>query len=340
MGTPSADEELLEAVRLVRSYGSKKAAAEAAGIPRATIQRRYKKAEEKGLIPDENPERPDFGPDDIPIEDVISHLKARVNAAKKHRDKQTWFPIKFKSNEPILLCVVGDPHLGTHTHWEELERDIELMQTPGCHAINLGDTVNNWGWGYLLKKYADEDISRKTERELARWFLEQVPWLIWLEGNHDTMAGEFEVFLREIGGKKITMIDWRALFRLVFPNKTEIFCDFAHNHKGVSQYNPLHGQKKASLWTPGADIFCAGHHHNFAMHMEEDDVGRLIHFGRARGYKILDEYAHRWQFSEGTHGRTISYFIDPMAEDPTKRIIGFANLELGVQYLTLRREHG
>lgn len=333
---PTDDDELLEIVQLVQLHGSKKKASEESGIPRSTLQRKYNAAAARGLTNVE-PELPDFGDDDIPVEDIIDHMEARATAEKKYRDKHVWFPVKLKTNEPVLLAFVGDPHLGTHTDWQRLRHDIELMQNPGVCAVNIGDTANNWGYGYLLKKYADEDISRKTERKLAAWFLEQLPWIVWLEGNHDQMADAFMVHLRAINAKKIPMIDWRALFKLVFPNKTEIFIDAAHNHKGQSQYNQLHGQKKASLWTPGADIFCAGHHHNWALHTEEDHIGKVVHFGRCRGYKINDEYAHRWQFPENRHGHTISFFIDPTESDPTARIVGFSNLDRAVDYLNFRR---
>ena len=47
------------------------------------------------------------------------------------------------------------------------------------YAANIGDTVDNWG-GTLTRLYADNDVSRQTERRLACWFLEEagIPWRV------------------------------------------------------------------------------------------------------------------------------------------------------------------
>ena len=81
-------------------------------------------------------------------------------------------------------------------------RDADLMaKTPGVYAVNIGDTTDNWG-GRLIRLYAENDVSRQTERKLARWFLQEsgIRWLVWLHGNHDTMDGAFTSYLEGING--------------------------------------------------------------------------------------------------------------------------------------------
>ena len=187
--------------------------------------------------------------------------------------------------------VVGDPHLGTSCNIPLLRRDVEIMATtPGIGCVNIGDTTNNWG-GRLIQLYAEEDISRSTERKLAQWFLKEaeIPWLVWLHGNHDTMHSEFSTYLKAINVRQVPMIDWSAQFKLVFPSAT-VRVDASHNHKGTSIYNPLHGQKRASLWGEDADIFVAGHHHTWALAQEENAGGQVVNMARARGYKWHDEF--------------------------------------------------
>jgi hypothetical protein len=205
---------------------------------------------------------PEFPDEDISPDEILDHLSKRWEKKQEFQQAKKWFDIEISSDDPFGLVVVGDPHLGTHCNIPLLRRDVEIMATtPGIGAVNIGDTTNNWG-GRLIQLYAEEDISRSTERKLARWFLEEakIPWLVWLHGNHDTMHSEFSTYLKAINVRQVPMLDWQAQFKLVFPSAT-VRVDASHNHKGSSIYNPLHGQKRASLWGEDADIFVAGHHH-------------------------------------------------------------------------------
>lgn len=125
-----------------------------------------------------------------------------------------------------------------------------------------------------------------------------------------------------------------------FPNGCEIKVDAAHNHKGTSIYNPLHGQKRAALWNENADLYIAGHHHNWAISQEELEDGRIVTMARARGYKWLDEYAVHHGFYNRKHGASIMFVIDPRAEEPTERLQSFSSLKAGANYLKFRRNNG
>ena len=324
-----------------------RAAAREVGIPRSTFRNRLKKsldlkADEK-IQEQEDYKLPTFPDDDIYAEEILDHMQRRFKQRVEHDQALNWFKINIKSNLPIGLVVVGDPHLGSNgCNIELLRSDVDIMSnTDGVYAVNIGDTVDNWAYGNLVRLYAENDVSRQTERRLARWFLEDsgIPWICWLMGNHDMMAGEFSTYLKTINAHSLPMIDWRAKFCLVFPNETEVRIDAAHNHKGTSIYNPLHGQKRAALWNENADIYVAGHHHSWAINQEELDDGRIVTMARARGYKYLDDYAVLHGFYNRQHGASIMFVIEPLASDPTKRIQPFANLERGAEYLTFRRTH-
>jgi hypothetical protein len=282
---------------------------------------------------------PVFPEDDIPIEDMLDHLSRRFEKKLANEDAKTWFDVKINISGPVGLAVVGDPHLGTHCNIPLLRRDIKIMsETKGIIAVNIGDTADNWG--RMIYLYAEDDISRPTERKLARWFLRDagVPWVVWLHGNHDTMHGEFSTFLKSENVAQIPMIDWRAKFKLRFPGGGEVKIDAAHNHKGTSIYNRLQGQKRAALWDEDADIYVAGHHHTWALTHEEMEDGRVVWMGRARGYKWIDEYATRHNFHRDEHGATILFVIDPVEENAVRRISAFADLEEGADFLTWKRK--
>ena len=344
MATPPLSPELMaEALAALKEYKTMTEAAKALGINRSTFSPRLHVAKNSAEIqtPDDV-EMPEFVSmnEDLTAAEILGHMK-KITARKRAYEKsQQWFPIRIKTDNPVGLAVVGDPHLGVHCNHELLEHDVHILaETPGIMSVNIGDTTDNWG--RLIHLYADQDISKKSERTLARWFLAEsgIKWLLWLFGNHDQMHSEFATFLKTISAHQIPMVDWRAKFVLNFPS-SKIRCDFAHNHKGTSIYNPLHGQKRAALWDENADVYCAGHHHNWSLTHEELQDGRVVWMARARGYKYYgDEYALRGGFKNHQFGATILFVIDPKSNKPTTRIQAFADLEEGAEYLKWKRRN-
>tara|TARA_Y100001938_G_scaffold146696_1_gene226108 strand:+ start:102 stop:1145 length:1044 start_codon:yes stop_codon:yes gene_type:complete len=343
-GKPLTDKQCLDALAAAERYGGISPAAKALGMNRSTFEGRVRAAttrfgEAEKNEDDDDVTLPEFPDEDISPDEILDHLSKRWEKKQEHQQAKKWFDIKIKSDDPFGLVVVGDPHLGTHCNIPLLRRDVEIMsKTPGIGCVNIGDTTNNWG-GRLIQLYAEEDISRSTERKLARWFLKEaeIPWLVWLHGNHDTMHSEFSTYLKAINVRQVPMLDWAAQFKLVFPSAT-VRVDASHNHKGTSVYNPLHGQKRASLWGEDADIFVAGHHHTWALSQEEDASGRVINFARCRGYKWHDEFGHRHGFTEENYGSSIMFVIDPTAA-PNCRVKPFGDLKEAAEFLTWKRQN-
>jgi len=342
----TSDRLLKEAMDAVDKHGSISGAARALGMNRSTFEGRYRNAVtrfEAGLLipePEEEPsnlELPTFPDDDIEANEILDHLSKRFEMKSAAEASKHWFEVNIKTDDPFGLAVVGDPHLGSDTNIPLLRRDVDILaNTKGIGAVNIGDTANNWG-GRLIHLYSQDDVSKPTERRLARWFLQDagVPWILWLHGNHESMHTEFSTYLESVNTAQIPMIDWRARFKLVFPS-SEIKVDAAHNHKGTSIYNPLQGQKRASLWDEDADIYVAGHHHTWALTQEEQPGGRVITMGRARGYKWLDDYARRGGFRQDSFGATILFVIDPKA-GPNTKVKPFSDLGEGAEFLTWKR---
>lgn len=287
---------------------------------------------------------PTFPSGDLPTEQIIESLSARFEQRMAHDEAKRYFDITFPDDSPRLLACWGDPHLGVHTNWKLLTHHVKLVSENakhGVHCIAIGDQANNWG-GRLTALYAEEDISRETERRLAKWFLEACPWILWLHGNHEHMNQEFSTYLEAINAQKVPMIDWRARVRFVFPSTT-VKADFSHNFKGSSIYSRLHGLKRSVLWeaVPDADgqpcdLVVAGHHHVWAIAQDELDDGRCVILARCRGYKFSDTYAHRHNFASLKYGATLAFVIVPLAEGPMK-ITPFPDLEQGIDYLKFMR---
>ena len=330
--------DVLKAKSLFEEIGSKKEVAHILGFSQSKIQRLLS-------VPSNSVEKvaelPTFPDEDITAEEILDHMDKRFQQRLKRDEAMQWFKVKVKDPKPVGIVFVGDPHIGSNgCNVSLLRDDVKIMaETEGLMCVNIGDTADNWPSGYLVRLYAENDVSRQTERRLARWFLEDagIPWAVWLMGNHDTFDGEFSTYLKTLNAEKIPMMDWGAKFRLVFPNGSEVKISASHNHKGTSIYNPLHGQKREALWGQEADIIVAGHHHTWAMAQEEMEDGRIVTMARCRGYKWLDSYATTHGFKNKRHGASIMFCIDSSENNPTKRIKNFSNLEDGAEYLTWKR---
>ena len=151
------------------------------------------------------------------------------------------------------------------------------------------------------------------------------------------MDEAFVAHLRAINGNRIPMIDWRARFKLVFSNKRQVRIDAAHDHKGHSMWNELHGQLRAAHMDEHADLFVAGHKHNWAQAQIELTTGRVSTLLRTRGYKGVDSYTTRKGFANKRYGAAVVTVINPQAESPTELIKPFPDVQAGAEYLTWLR---
>lgn len=300
---------------------------------------REKKPEGSGL------ELPEFPDDDDDTEQIIDAMCRRFTKRKAAVDAHTWFPVNVTDDKPIGLMAVGDPHLDDNgANWPLLREHVEICRnTPGIHAINIGDSTNCWG-GRLIKKYADQDTSVATARKLVEWFLLEsgMPWFLWLYGNHEHMgdgAGLLAQMAKRYNTARLVMHDWEARFVLRFPNGVEKRVNAAHDFPGHSMWNPNHGLVKAARFGPMVDLFMCGHKHNWAISQWElADQGTIPLMIRTRGYKYIDDYARKLGIAEQEEGASILVVIDPNASTPSGQMMAFADIAAGADYLTWLRE--
>jgi len=161
------------------------------------FRRRYYNAREKGFKPgnsvkkdDSGPTFPRFSDDDIPVEEIIGHLKKRVIKKMARDQEERWYTINLPDDKPFGGLIFGDQHMGTHCNWPLLEEHCEIAKkTDGLYGINVGDLTDSWPLtGRLARLWADNDISLSTEWKLIDWFTAKagITWLAYVLGNHDT----------------------------------------------------------------------------------------------------------------------------------------------------------
>jgi hypothetical protein len=339
MGIPTDDEELRAMQRAVLEHGSRAAAARALGIPVTTLKGRLGAAERAGIKAekDEAIELPGFlhGDEEEPIDEILYRLRKANERKQKAINARTWFPIKVKEDKPYGFLIFGDPHLGVNCRWDLLERHIAIARQPGVYAGNIGDATDSWPWsGRMAKLWAENDISHKTERRLAKWFMFEagISWLIFLLGNHDQWNNA--EFYKELGANYVPVIDWRAQFRLIHKSGKEVRIDASHGRKGSSIYNPTHGTLRDAKFGELADIFLTGHTHNFGLFdIEFPEKKAHAWLAQVSGYKLGGLYETTNGFAQSNRGAAVLAVIDPQ----TGKTQLFADVEEGAEFLAWRR---
>jgi hypothetical protein len=276
----------------------------------------------------------------LPIADVIKRLADGSRRADRAEADAKWYRVHVADTRPIGVMWFGDPHLGTHTNWQQLERDVALcVATPALYGANIGDTTNNWT-GRLARLYADEDISRSTERRLAKWFLADagVTWLAWLMGNHDEWEHGADILRLMDIHQKVPMSDWEAKFEIVFAGKHKVRVHAAHDFPGHSMWNVTHAPARAPrMLGTDADLYVCGHRHDWGIQQFEIRArARSPVAIRVRGYKKHDPYARRHGFQQAEHGAAILTIIDPTVKGPG-RVLPFVDTAQGARVLKAMR---
>jgi hypothetical protein len=328
------DEEI---VKLYHELGTYNAVAEVVGCGTTTVFRKVKQFEEaqldKGYI---LPEIPD---DDLPIEDVIDHLKKRFSKRKENKEAKHWMNVDMKSDMPIGLLWLGDPHIDdNYCDWGQLTTHVDLIKgTDGLYGCSVGDYQNNW-IGRLARLYAEQDTSSKTAWRLVEWLISNMDPLILIGGNHDMWSGSGDP-LKWIAGSHTIHEEWECKVSLNFPNGRKCRIHAAHDMSGHSQWNSLHGQTKMARFKQHAELYISGHRHNWGLAQIENVERKTTSWlARARGYKFHDTYAVVKGFDQQNFGQAILQVIDPHNDSPVSWVQCFADPLEGVDYLQYRRQ--
>ena len=339
---PLTPAEMLQAVKLVAKTGSVVLAAEKLGISDGALHNRLRRARAAGIGPEASDiEAPIFPEADITVEEMIESMSKRSAIRAKHAAAAKWMPFKVNSNLPIGLAYIGDPHMDDDgCNWELLRRDCKIMkETPGLYGIGAGDYHNNWV-GRLQALYASQSATKDDAWRLINWFFKDsgINWLLALVDNHDAWNDGTRM-LAEVAKYQCPVVNWRAQFKLVFPNRRECLIDAAHNFKGTSIWNNMHGPLRAAKLGGIAHLYLAGDHHVWGLVQSEcEETNRVYNLARARGYKFRDSYARENGFGEQNHGSTVVAIINPQAKSDACFIKCFADLQDGAEYLKYLRK--
>ena len=339
MVAPRTPDEMRETLALYAQHDCNAAAsARAIGIGETTFKARLQKAR---LWQEKDVSFPRFveeGEDEEPIDQILSRLSTGFDRKHRNASAKRWFEVKVKETKPYAVMMFGDPHLGDDgCNMPLLQTHLDIAKKPGVYGLNIGDTTNNWV-GRLMRLYAEQETSAKTEKRLAEWFMfdSGVKWLCWVLGNHDDWNGGAD-FQKRLGGRHVPVIDWRAQFRVTHPQGTEARIDASHGRKGSSIWNNLHATLRAAKLGEQADLYATGHTHNFGLEdLEIAERGVSTWLVQLRGYKWHDHYALTGNWAEHQRGASVMAIIDPR-EDARRRVTCIEDVEFGYDILEWMR---
>ena len=253
--------------------------------------------------------------------------------------------------EPFAIAFLGDPHIDNKgTDLKGLYRDVEALRASGTRAVNVGDILDFFQHrGKLAEKQAHNRMTVKEGMSAARWLVRDsgVRWDAHILGNHDAWAGSnFASLMAEwarAAKHPSRIYDW--MVRLVYAwgdGPGEQFSTLvAHDFKGHSIYNPLHGLFRRALEDGADDLYVAGHRHTAAEGSFENGFrGKQYTFLRVKGYKQWDDYAYQRGFPMQEEGAAALAVINPLSESKSGRCRTFPNILDGLEYLnSLRMSH-
>lgn len=327
--------EAQELINLVARCGNQDEAALALRVSKRTLQRRL--AEARALLT--NYVTPELLDGEMPFEDLLVNQYIPDNKRRLQRKAaENWFTVDVKTEGRYALVILGDQHIDDpFCNLELFYEHVQLLkERPNVLALPIGDLHNNWV-GRLNRLHAKSNMSEDRAYEAIRWFLTEsglnIP--VALMGNHDEWNNGSRI-VREICNPKTTTIiaDWRARFILRSPCGRTLTVDAAHDHKGHSQYNALHAQKKAALNGPKAHLFCAGHRHTPGYTKDFwPEVGSESWYVRAGTYKYFDDHSQRLGFPDYKTAPAIAVVVDPTREADNPILTVTEDLEFALSLL-------
>ena len=289
--------------------------------------------------------------EEMTADEIMEYAHTNWKRKKEKNDLINLIPVKFSKDVVTGICVWGDPHLDDGgTNWDALmdlmdilkEFDADRGSIDPIYSVNIGDSHNNWVGRLSLRYSSEQKMSKSQVYKVIEKIITEVNFILLLRGNHDMWQpsniqyDKMEWFAQGVG---TLAMDWRANIDFQFPNGVSVNADFRHDFPGHSMYNSLHGLQKANLFNTDADIYVAGHRHNYAK--SELPSTRYVngfsapaHLLRVKGFKDIDSYADQGGFPRQDYGHAGLIVIDPLT-NLQNRIQIYSDIRYGANVIRL-----
>jgi hypothetical protein len=275
------------------------------------------------------------------IQNELEHYDGDIWNIMKERSKKyiarfiekTKCRIKINEEKYILICPLGDEHLGSDgTDYELAEKHAKMIGN--CEyalAFDASDTTDNFINSKILDAIISSSTTPKQQIKLFQTWLEffKGNYILSISGNHQNWS------------KKVTGIDWLAEFMKknnVIYNRDEmrIYIDLCgieycgllrHKVRYNSVYNKTHGIKQVQRLDSSEiyDFAITAHLHTAAVEMTRN-FGKPQLYMRTGTYKIVDPYAFELGYGRG-YADFPCFIINPFEKSMTP----FFHLETGIK---------
>jgi len=315
--------QLQETVTAFLTAGSISGAARLLGLQRHAVQKRLDAAKAAGLIDAKRsgPNPPRWKPAD----EIIARRKEEFKRVRHAAPGHGLNVIDLPDDDPFMLIAFGDLHLdnpGTDLelfeHWASW-----LDRNERRRGALLGDVLDNWvkPLAYL---YAQSETPAPEGWSLFEHYLEQIgPHLdLSVGGNHDAWNGGDELVARLMAERGILHrgTSLRAVYRT--PAGRELTVHLRHSWPGRSQWNEVHGLKKAARMGVRDTILLGGHTHVSGESIEKDPITkRLTWCVQVASFKAVDDYADDLGLLDRACSPAAALVIDPGRADTDPELV-------------------
>lgn len=289
-------------------------------VPDSSYDGRTEAQTTRVVAPAEPIEFPTLPSGEVDIEELIERRKKEFARREEFEDSRKLIPIKVKSNEPIAIVLIGDPHVDDPgCDLGALQDDINVIQqTEGMYAACVGDLQNGWVGARLSQMWAKQETTASQAWQLVEWLINSLSgkWMALVHGNHDHWAGHGNPlkWIQKQAGVKVAG-DHSVRLELRFPNGQKVRIAARHDWPGQSMWNPTHGQLRAAHLTHHDHIIVSGHRHTGGYQMMRiPATGMIAHLLQLGSYKIHDSYADQLGLPSRNISPSCTVIIDPLSQ--------------------------
>ncbi len=274
---------------------------------------------------------------DWPDEEEVFHRACQEWQKTKIRLKREVDQyIKF-DHGPVGIAFVADLHCGGKgVNYPRMFEEAEIIsKTPGLYLFTVGDLVDNFIIGNLIRERLNSRLAIRDEWALVRRYLRLVSSKLLgaVAGNHEkwhtTLTG-VDYFKNELAQINRNCLydkdDVRAQVRIggeTWPLRVR------HQWQGSSIYNSTHGIERAAKWDQDFLIGVGAHDHINGACRSFNIGGEQGMAVKAGTYKVYDDYAKKHGFPKSGPSVAATVIFD---DDPPS-LTGFTSLEAAARYL-------
>lgn len=269
--------------------------------------------------------------------EVLQRASKRFAAIKTLMDRRAKQVIRFDRG-PVGIVFVADNHIGNEgVDYDRMFNEAEIIaSTPNLYVMQVGDLIDNFIVGKLMKVRIHTTISIPEEWALAKWYLDLLgPRLLGVcGGNHDAWTSAMSGI--DVLRSTVASIRPGLLYN---PDELQVTVDVAgkqwpilvrHKWQYNSVLNPTHGIERA-FERNQAKPFILGvgaHTHVSGLVRQFNAGGRTGTAVLCGSYKIYDNYAQQLGAPTPNGSTAVTIIFHP-----DHGLVGYDNLTLASEVL-------